>query len=173
LVREPLRLTEDAFLLVRVGALLAAAAAQLAVTPSLVQGFLDGGLVAWYERKHGSLGAGAGGGGGAFLLTASKVRGAVRQKLELTNHIVCKVAVQATAPAVLLLSCGCLLGCKRWGGYLYRPGGGRRQPLHSRTTLEEKLPRPKQSTLRLHACTGTGITHALMLLKVLRCTLQA
>jgi len=54
----------------------------------------------WYELKNGEGGAGG----------VAKARAATRQKLELTNHIICKVAVQAAAPAVLVLSCGCLLG---------------------------------------------------------------
>jgi hypothetical protein len=54
----------------------------------------------WYELKHGERGAGG----------VAKARAATRQKLELTNHIICKVAVQAAAPAVLVLSCGCFLG---------------------------------------------------------------
>jgi hypothetical protein len=33
-------------------------------------------------------------------LSAARVRAAMRQKLEITNHIICKVAVQAAAPAV-------------------------------------------------------------------------
>jgi hypothetical protein len=53
LVQEPLGLSDEEFILLRVGAVLLAAVTQLAVTPSLVQGFLDGALVVWYELKHG------------------------------------------------------------------------------------------------------------------------
>ena len=125
LVQEPLGLTDEAFVLARVGALLVVAATQLAATPSLVQGFLDGALVVWYELKNGGqtlVGSPSAGGptsekkgfvAGASVMTEARVRAAMRQKMEITNHIVCKVAVQAAAPAVLLLSCGCLLGCKR------------------------------------------------------------
>jgi len=45
LLREPLQLTDETFALARAGLLVAAAGAQLAATPMLVQGFLDGALV--------------------------------------------------------------------------------------------------------------------------------
>ena len=120
LLREPLGLSldkkdDEAFIRFRVGVMLVAAASQLAVTPSLVQGFLDGALVVWYELKHGGSNALGGGpsGGGFNTAVAARVRAAMRQKMEITNHIICKVAVQVAAPAVLMLSCGCLLACKR------------------------------------------------------------
>ena len=77
--------------------------AQVVVVPALVQAYLDGGLVAWYEVKHGERGVQA----------MAALRGVVRQKLEVTKHLACKVAVQAVGPATLMIACACLLGSKR------------------------------------------------------------
>lgn len=82
-----------------------AGAAQLAATPGLVQGFLDGALVTWYELKHGEEARRHG--------DPAKVRAAARKKTEVTLHVVCKVAVQAAAPAAAMISFACLLGAKR------------------------------------------------------------
>ena len=76
---------------------------QVAVVPALVQAYLDGGMVAWYEVKHGEKGVQA----------MAALRGVVRQKLEVTRHLACKVALQAVGPATLMIAYACLLGCKR------------------------------------------------------------
>ena len=94
------RLTDEQYDLVRVCSLMVTGIAQVVVVPALVQAHLDGGLVAWYEVKHGERGVQA----------MAALRGVVRQKLEVTKHLACKVAVQAVGPATLMIACACLLG---------------------------------------------------------------
>ena len=82
-----------------------AGAAQLAATRGLVQGFLDGALVTWYELKHGEEARERG--------DPATVRAEARRKTEVTLHVACKVAVQSAAPAAAMISFACLLGAKR------------------------------------------------------------
>ena len=103
LSRAPFGLTDEQYDLVRVCSLMVTGVAQVVVVPALVQAYLDGGLVAWYEVKHGERGVQA----------MAALRGVVRQKLEVTKHLACKVAVQAVGPATLMIACACLLGSKR------------------------------------------------------------
>ena len=86
-------------------AIAVAGATQLAATPGLVQGFLDGALVTWYELKHGEEARERG--------DFATVRAAARRKTEVTLHVACKVAVQSAAPAAAMISFACLLGAKR------------------------------------------------------------
>ena len=68
--------------------------ANLAAVPQLVQGYLDGSLVTWYELKHGDVGKGDG----------AKIRSAARLKADVVNRVVCKAAPLAAAPGAALVS---------------------------------------------------------------------
>ena len=103
LSRGPFGLTDEQYDLLRVVSLMVTGLVQVAVVPALVQAYLDGGMVAWYEVKHGERGVQA----------MAALRGVVRQKLEVTRHLACKVALQAVGPATLMIAYACLLGCKR------------------------------------------------------------
>ena len=103
LLAEPLGLAPATVAFVRPCALLATALSLLGAVPLLVQGHLNGSLVAWYELKFGELARGDG----------SAVRAAARAKADVTNHVAVKVAVQAAAPAALMACLACLLGAKR------------------------------------------------------------
>ena len=103
LSRGPFGLTDEQYDLLRVVSLMVTGLVQVAVVPALVQAYLDGGMVAWYEVKHGEKGVQA----------MAALRGVVRQKLEVTRHLACKVALQAVGPATLMIAYACLLGCKR------------------------------------------------------------
>ena len=103
LARDPLGLDAAAVAVLRPAALLAAAMLLMLSVPFLVQGHLNGALVAWYELKFGELARGDG----------AAVRAAARLKAEVTSHVAVKVAVQAAAPAALMACLACLLGAKR------------------------------------------------------------
>lgn len=101
-IRSP-AMFQDAFMLsesevrdVQCGALVLAGLAMFASVNTLTQAHLDSGLITWYEVKEGTR-------DGQLNKRAADV---VTQKLDLTNHVVCKVALQAAAPALLILSCG-------------------------------------------------------------------
>ena len=103
LARDPLGLDAAAVAVMRPAALLAAAMLLMLSVPFLVQGHLNGALVAWYELKFGELARGDG----------AAIRAAARLKAEVTSHVAVKVAVQAAAPAALMACLACLLGAKR------------------------------------------------------------
>jgi len=103
LARDPLGLDAAAVAVLRPAALLAAAMLLMLSVPFLVQGHLNGALVAWYELKFGELARGDG----------AAIRAAARLKAEVTSHVAVKVAVQAAAPAALMACLACLLGAKR------------------------------------------------------------
>jgi hypothetical protein len=103
LARDPLGLDAAAVAVMRPAALLAAAMLLMISVPFLVQGHLNGALVAWYELKFGELARGDG----------AAIRAAARLKAEVTSHVAVKVAVQAAAPAALMACLACLLGAKR------------------------------------------------------------
>ena len=92
-------------LLLRASLVSLAGLANLAAVPQLVQGYLDGSLVTWYELKHGDVGKGDG----------AKIRSAARLKADVVNRVVCKAAAQAAAPGAALLSFACLAYAKRTG----------------------------------------------------------
>ena len=100
LFAEPLGLGPATVAAARPAALLVTALSLMCSVPCLVQGHLNGSLVAWYELKFGSQNGGA-------------TRAAARAKAEVTNHVAVKVAVQAAAPAALMACLACLLGAKR------------------------------------------------------------
>lgn len=81
----------QAVLLVVCGALFFAAA------HPLTQAHLDSGLIAWYEIKEGDA--------ENENLTEAQ-RSAIERKLNVTSHIVVKVALQFAAPALAFASCG-------------------------------------------------------------------
>ena len=56
LSRAPFGLTDERYDLVRVCSRMVTGVAQVVVVPALVQAYLDGGLVAWHEVKHGERG---------------------------------------------------------------------------------------------------------------------
>ena len=92
-------------LLLRAALVSLAGLANLAAVPQLVQGYLDGSLVTWYELKHGDVGKGDG----------AKIRSAARLKADVVNRVVCKAAAQAAAPGAALVSFACLAYAKRTG----------------------------------------------------------
>ena len=93
LARDPLGLDAAAVAVLRPAALLAAAMLLLMLSvPFLVQGHLNGALVAWYELKFG------GHHGGRETPRSARAR-LIR---EVTSHVAVKVAVQAAAPAALM-----------------------------------------------------------------------
>ena len=120
LVREPLGLSldkkdDEAFIRFRVGVMLVAAASQLAVTPSLVQGFLDGALVVWYELKHGGRTRwGADPPVGSTRLLQQRGLGQRydrRWRSPITSSV--KWRCRSRRPRCFDVVVGCLLACKR------------------------------------------------------------
>jgi len=110
MLEEPLGLSAEHILYLRIGAVILAAVMQGALLRTHVQSFLDSGFVAWYERLYGNgvaeRGAPSGTRQGAEANMYSQV---VRCQLDLNSTLMCKVAVQAFAPGVILLSCAALM----------------------------------------------------------------
>lgn len=77
--------------------LVACGALFFAAVRPLTQAHLDGGLIAWYEIKEGDA--------ENENLTEAQ-RSAIERKLNVTSHIVVKVALQFAAPALAFASCG-------------------------------------------------------------------
>jgi len=96
MVAEPLGLSPRAERDARCGVLVFSGLCLLMSVHPLLQAYLDSGLITWYEVKEGN---------DKERLTETE-RAVVERQLGVTNHLVCKVALQIAAPALLLLSCG-------------------------------------------------------------------
>ena len=96
MVAEPLGLSPRAERDARCGVLVVSGLCLLMSVHPLLQAYLDSGLITWYEVKEGN---------DKERLTETE-RAVVERQLGVTNHLVCKVALQIAAPALLLLSCG-------------------------------------------------------------------
>ena len=96
MVAEPLGLSPRRNRDARCGVLVVSGLCLLMSVHPLLQAYLDSGLITWYEVKEGN---------DKERLTETE-RAVVERQLGVTNHLVCKVALQIAAPALLLLSCG-------------------------------------------------------------------
>ena len=96
MVSEPLGLSAGAARDMTCTFFAMSAFALFASVQPLTQAFLDSGLITWYEIKEGSADKDR---------LSERERLVIGHRLDLTNHLVCKVAVQCAAPAVLLLAC--------------------------------------------------------------------
>jgi len=103
LLEQPLEISPNLTLYLQIGASIFASVLQLSLIRPQVQSYLDSGLVAWYERCYGVQ--------GAQMSTAERdfQNTGVRLMLELNSTLICKIAVQTVAPAIMLLSCAALL----------------------------------------------------------------
>lgn len=81
---------------VQCGTLVLAGSAMFASVNPLTQAHLDSGLIKWYEVKEGTTDG----------KLSERAAVGIARKLDVTNHLACKVALQAAAPALLVFSCG-------------------------------------------------------------------
>jgi hypothetical protein len=96
MVSEPLGLSAEAARDAQSAFFALSAFALFTSVQPLTQAFLDSGLITWYEIKEGSADKDR---------LSERERLVIGHRLDLTNHLVCKVALQCAAPALLLLAC--------------------------------------------------------------------
>ena len=102
MVADPLGWSDAEARRLRASAFMCTGVVIFASVQPLVQAHLDSGFIAWYSIAHDS----------DSLQTDDEKRTqlarlrAVERRLRIVDHVVCKVALQLAAPALLLLACG-------------------------------------------------------------------
>lgn len=96
MVSEPLGLLDTTTRDIQCVMFVIAGTFMMASVNPLTQAHLDSGLIAWYEVKEGNDDG----------VLSERAVAVVTRKLDVTNHLVCKVALQVAAPALFIFSCG-------------------------------------------------------------------